>query len=65
MPVVTSVTFEGLQRQYGTVKAAIIRYLDDDMPPEQQAALERAVPPEYIAAIAQTRLFQQLVRGSK
>lgn len=65
MPVVTAITFESLQRQYGTLKAAIIRYLDDDMPPEQQAALERAVPPEYIAAIAQTRILQELVRRSK
>jgi len=56
-------TVPEIQRSYGTLAAAIERYLDGDMPVEQQVAIERVVDPALIAAIAQTRLLKRLVQG--
>ena len=61
MAVVTYQTVEQLQQQYGTLRRAVEFYLDQRMPQEQMAALERVVAPEFIHAVAQTRLLTALV----
>jgi hypothetical protein len=54
-------TVEQLQRQYGTLKRAIIYYLENRMPEDQQAALERCVSADLINAVATNRANGQFV----
>jgi hypothetical protein len=55
----------GFQRQYGTLWHACEAYLTDQMLPAQAQAFENLVPPEFLAAVAQTRLLQALVGTHK
>ncbi len=61
MAVVTHVTLEKFQAQYGTLWKATEAYLDGEMHPLQAASFEVVVKAEFIAAVAQTRLLQELV----
>ncbi len=49
------------QRQYGTLWKACEEYLDGAMLTEQAASFELLIAPEFLAAVAQTRLFRLLV----
>lgn len=51
----------GFQKQYHTLWAAAVDYFDGKMLDEQAAAFENVVAPEFLAAVAQTRLLQALV----
>lgn len=55
----------GFQAQYGTLWDAVEAYLDGDMLPAQAAAFETIVAPEFIGAVAQTRLYRELVAWMK
>lgn len=59
--VVTHLTVEKFQEQYGTLWNAATVYFNGDMPPVQASAFERVVDPAFLAAVAQTRLLTELV----
>lgn len=58
--IVLQTTPEALQGQYGTLWAAVERYLDGRMPEQQRAALELVVDAAFIGAVASTRLLRAL-----
>lgn len=64
-PIVVHRSLEDFQQQYGTLWRAVETYLDGNMPDQQAAALERCARPEFFAAVAQTRLFAELVAWVK
>lgn len=59
--VVTHVTLEKFQAQYGTLWNAANAYLEGLMHPDQAASFERIVSADFLAAVAQTRLLTELV----
>lgn len=59
--VVTNMPLEKFQAQYGTLWNATVAYLEGVMHPQQAANFEVVVRPEFIAAVAQTRLLEVLV----
>lgn len=63
--VVIATSVEDLQRQYGTLRAAVHCYLDDKMPEQQQAALERVVPAELISAFALNRAMRVIAEAHR
>jgi hypothetical protein len=65
MAVVTHITIEKFQEQYGTLWNATIAYLEGTMHPLQAAAFENVVKADFLAAVAQTRLLQELVQWAK
>lgn len=64
-PVVTHLSVEKFQEQHGTLWNATVAYFDGLMPDVQAAAFERVVKPEFLAAVAQTRLLHKLTGGGK
>jgi hypothetical protein len=63
--VVKHATLEAFQVQYGTLWRAAEAYFDGKMPTAQAAAFELVVRPEFLAAVAQTRLLAELVAWGK
>ena len=63
--VVVHGTIEKFQEQYGTLWAAAEDYFDGKMPAVQAANFERVVKPEFLAAVAQTRLLNEFVQWMK
>jgi hypothetical protein len=49
------------QRQFGTLWNAAEAYLSGEMFSEQAASFENLIAPEFLAAVAQTRLLAELV----
>lgn len=58
---VVHISKAGFQNQYGTLWAATEAYLDGKMQPSQMQSFETVVEAVFIAAVAQTRLFRELV----
>jgi hypothetical protein len=58
---VVHITKEGFQRQYITLWAATEAYLDGRMQTAQMQSFEMVMAPEFIASVAQTRLFKALI----
>lgn len=58
---VVHISREGFQRQFGTLWAATEAYLDGKMQLSQMQSFEAVVAPEFLAAVAQTRLLKALV----
>ncbi len=54
---------EGFQRQYGTLRTATLYYLDGRMPEELARSFERVVAPEFLSAVALTRLSEVITDG--
>lgn len=65
MPVVKHSTVEEFQKQYGTLWNAATAYFDGSMTQEQAAGFELVVKAEFLAAVAQTRLLDELVATFK
>lgn len=49
------------QKQFGTLWVAAEAYLDQKMSPAQAASFETIIAPDFLAAVAQTRLLAVLV----
>jgi hypothetical protein len=63
--VVTHRTKDGFQRQYGTLWNAAEAYFEGEMQLDQAAAFEGVIEPAFLAAVAQTRLYAELVKWIK
>ena len=63
--IVKHTTIAEFQKQYGSLWNAAVRYLDGDMPDAQAAGFELVVDAGFLAAVAQTRLFAELVTWVK
>lgn len=58
-------TKDGFQQQYGTLWKAAEAYLDGSMLVQQAASFENVCPADLIAAVASTRLLNDLVQWVK